>query len=119
MKRTQFKKGQRPHNTKHDGAETVRHTKGKAYVWVRVALGKWREKHRMLWEQHHGRIPKGFNVQFINKNTLDVRIENLYLINRSAQMKENTIHNYPPEVKQAIRAVSKLTRKIKTYEKQD
>lgn len=119
MKRTQFKKGAMPHNTLHDGAERVRVAKGRAYIWVRVAVAKWREKHRLVWEQHNGPIPKGHNVQFRNGNSLDVRIENLYLVARQEQMKHNSIHNYPDEVKQAIRIVGRVKRKIKQYEEQD
>lgn len=119
MKRTQFKKGAMPHNTLHDGAESVRVAKGRAYIWVRVAVNKWREKHRLVWEQHNGPIPKGHNVQFRNGNSLDVRIENLYLVARQEQMKHNSIHNYPDEVKQAIRIVGRVKRKIKQYEEQD
>lgn len=118
-KPTRFKKGQLPHNTLADGIETVRHSKGRPYVWVRVSLGVWREKHRIVWQQKNGPIPKGYNVQFKDGNTLNCDIENLYLIKRSDQISQNTIHRYPAEIKQAIKTLSKLKRKIKEYEKQD
>ncbi len=121
MKRTQFKKGQLPKNTKTDGEITVRtnYKRRTKYYYKRVALGKWKELHRLLWQEHHGPIPRGYNVQFKDGNTLNCTIENLYLIPRNEQMKQNTIHRYTPEVKSAIRLVGKLKRKIKTYEKQD
>lgn len=118
-KSTRFSKGQQPHNTLVDGAERVRHSKGRPYVWVRVSLGVWREKHRLVWQKNYGPIPKGFNVQFKDGDTQNCEPENLYLIKRSDQMNQNTIHRYPAEIKQAIKTLSKLKRKIKQYEKQD
>jgi hypothetical protein len=117
MAKTQFTKGQIPHNTKADGSITVRNCKGRPYKYKRMAKGVWRELHRLIWEQANGPIPKGFNVQFRDKNSLNCSLDNLYLIDRRNQMKENTIHNYPIELKKTIHVLSKLKRKIKHYEK--
>jgi hypothetical protein len=119
--KTRFKKGLKPHNTKEkDGVITVRKDKrGKNYQWIRIREGYWRELHRVTWEQHHGKPPKGFNVQFRDGNTMNCSIENLYLINRQEQMRENTINRYPVEVKKTIRTLGRLKRKIKSYEKQN
>lgn len=48
-------------------------------------------------------------------------IDNLELITRAERMRRNSIHRYPPELKSAIRVISKLKRTIQEveHEKQD
>lgn len=116
---TRFQKGQLPKNTKSDGYLSVRKAKGRPYVWIRIRLNYWRELHRVMWEKTMGPIPKGYNVQFKDKNSLNCEPSNLYLIDRHNQIMQNTIHRYPPEVKSLIRLEGKLKRKIKSYEEQD
>lgn len=95
IKHTFFKKGHQPHNAKKNGDEVKRRSKGKEYWMIKVpGRTKIVYKHRYLWELHHGSIPKGFNVQFKDGNTLNCVIENLYLIDRSNQVIENF---YKPE----------------------
>lgn len=72
----------------------------------------WVFVHRVLWAQHNGPIPTGHAVVFINGDKSDVRIENLTLKSRGGLMAQNTVHNYPEEVRAAIHASSRLTRVI-------
>lgn len=90
-KATRFKKGIRPHNTKPENTISIRGKKNKPekYKYIRIGLGNWMLYHRYLWEQAHGRIPKGYIVAFINGDAMDCRIENLKLISR----KENVLRN--------------------------
>ena len=44
-------------------------------------------KHRMIWEEHHGKIPQGFVVHHKNGNKHDNRIENLELLSCHEHMK--------------------------------
>lgn len=80
-----------PHNTRHPGYEMLRAAhKGKRYWWIKPDDGrKMMPKHRWLWEKAHGPIPKGYNVQFKDGNPLNCVLENLYLIPRDKQMREN------------------------------
>ena len=120
-KATRFKKGNQPHNIKRDQEIVIRtnYKRNIKSVWVRIEKGKWRELHRVLWEQTMGPIPKGINIQFKDRNPLNTHPSNLYMIDRHNQMRQNTIHRYTPEVKELIRLVSKLKRKIKSHEEQD
>lgn len=109
---TMFKKGQRCWNHKEVGSERVNVD---GYIEVKVAEpNKWRLKHRVVWEQHNGEIPKGCNVQFRNGNALDCSIGNLYLISRAEQMaKENSFYaKYPKELQEVIHLKGVVNRLI-------
>ena len=112
---TRFKKGQIPVNVKNVGYERITRD---GYVEIKTEKG-FVLKHRMLWEKYYGTIPKRHVIRFKNGNKQDVRIENLELVTFENNMKDNTIHNYPPEIKTAMRRISKLKRMIKEYEQTD
>lgn len=104
-KATQFKKGLIPHNAKYDGYERINVY---GYIEVRVSSKKFVQKHRLVWEQHNGKIPAGTNIQFRDGNRQNCAIENLYAITRSDQLRENSIINYPPEARKVIRKIAKI-----------
>jgi len=110
---TRFKKGQRIYNEMYDGATTIRNDKtGRKYYWIRKAKANWRMLHVHIWEQEFGKVPQGKIVVFKNKDSLDVRIENLELITLTENMRRNTIARFPIELRTTIRLVRKLERKI-------
>ena len=106
---TFFAAGHKPHNIKWDGYE--RYDKD-GYVMIRVNEGKFRLKHRVIWEQHNGLIPKGMIVIFRDKNRLNFDIKNLELISRQEGIKRNRITNYPPELRNLIKLNNKLKKKL-------
>jgi len=117
-KATRFKKGQLSWNHKPIGSERIDKY---GYVSIKVEEPNiFKQKHRVIWEQHHGPIPKGFNIQFKNGIRTDFAIENLYIITRSDQLKtENSlIAKYPKEVQLAIQAKGALNRQINKLLKQ-
>jgi hypothetical protein len=116
---TRFSKGNLPPNTMHDGAIVIRRcsTTGKPYQYIRVRMGLWDALHRQVYIQHFGPIPKGMIVAFKNRDTMDVRPENLELITRTENMRRNSIQRFPEELKKTIRTLHKLKRTI--HEKQD
>lgn len=84
---TEFKKGILPHNTKTDGAISIRRDKsGRDYKYIRVSLGKWDLYHRVLWKSVHGEIPKDKIVTFIDGDSLNCELDNLKLITRGEHM---------------------------------
>lgn len=114
---TMFKKGHINGNKRAVGSERVNVY---GYIEIKVAEpNRWRLKHRIIWEQHNGIIPEGCNVQFKNHNTLDCRIENLYLISKSEQMRsENSLMaRYPKELRDVIRLKGVVKRQLRKQEK--
>ena len=114
---TMFKKGQNPVNHRDVGSERVNVD---GYIEIKVAEpNRWRLKHRVIWEQVNGAIPKGFNVQFKNHNRQDCRLDNLYLISKAEQMaKENSYWaKYPKEIQELIHLKGVVNRAIHKAEK--
>ena len=114
---TMFKKGHSPVNHREVGSERINVY---GYIEIKVAEpNRWRLKHRVIWEQVNGAIPKGFNVQFKNHNSQDCRIENLYLISKAEQMaKENSFWaKYPKEIQEIIHLKGVVNRAIHKAEK--
>ena len=105
---TEFKPGHQPHNTKYDGYESKRDQ----YWYIRIN-GKFVLKHRYIWEQKFGPIPEGMILKFIDKNTNNIKIENLVLCSKRDHAIQNSIHNYPKEIIEVMR----LTKKIEKYAK--
>lgn len=115
--RTMFKKGQIPTNHRPVGSERVNVD---GYIEIKVAEpNKWKLKHRVIWEQNNGPIPKGYNIQFKDSNPLNVCIDNLYIISRAEQMAtKNSIYaRYPEELRKVIRVKATLKRQITMYNK--
>ena len=103
-----FKKGQSCFNKMKVGEETFT-TDG--YIKVKVGEpNKWRFKHRLVWEVHNGRIPKGMIVTFKDGNKLNCSIDNLVLITCSENMylTKNNLRSNNPEMADLGVAVAKL-----------
>lgn len=109
---TCFKKGNIPPNHKPVGYER----KSRDGYWeVKVAEPRtFKAKHRLLWEQHHGPIPKGVNIVFIDGNTDNITIENL----RAETMEEKfnrccSIHTrFPKELRELVQLKGALQRQL-------
>lgn len=112
-KATRFKKGNVPNN--HRPVGSTRITKD-GYVEVKVSEPNvWDLAHRLVWIKTNGDIPPGHNIQFKDKNRLNIDPVNLYIISRDKQIVQNSINRYPEEIKQLIRAIGKLNKKIKQH----
>lgn len=116
IRATFFKKGNVPHNVVPIGSE--RETKD-GYIEVKVFGNRshrnWKLKHRVVWEQHYGSIPKGHNVQFIDGNRKNCAIENLYLISKNDNLEKNSfngeslakrLYRYTPEEIEALKKIN-------------
>lgn len=118
VKRTWFPKGNLPHNTKEDGLIVERTDKtGRPYLYIRERKSKWELLHRHLWRKHRGEIPEGYIVVFKDGNSKNCVFENLELITKGDNMKRNTIHNLPEDIRNTKLLIGSLNRKINNYVK--
>lgn len=81
--KTEFQKGNRPHNTAPIGTEVI--VKG-GFIKVKTSNDKtpayknWKFKHILVWEKFNGPVPAGKRIIFTNGNRQDCTIENLRLV---------------------------------------
>lgn len=117
IKKTQFKKGNLPHNTKHDLAVSIRPDKrGVKMLFIRIGLGNWKPLHRYNWEQVHGPIAKGLNLIFKDRNAFNCNAGNLELLTNAELMRRNSFWaNYPAPIGRIIQLQGALSRQINKH----
>jgi len=122
--RTQFKRGQLPHNTKYLGHERVSKD---GYVEISVAetnphTGFERRyvlKHKHLWEQVNGPVPEGMFLKCLDSNRQNTDPSNWELMPRATLPYLTGFRGIDydaaePELKPAILAVAKLKHKVRS-----
>jgi len=67
---------------------------------------------RYLWEKHFGAIPKDHIVTFKDRNPLNVTIDNLVLVDRSANARRD-LRKYPEQVRNVEKLLKKFNQLIK------
>lgn len=111
---TWFKKGQLPHNTKHEGYISVRRDPtGRQYFWMNLGGKRYQMLHRYLWERANGPVPAGHRVTFRDGNQGNCVLENLELVTDQEAMRRNSIMNWPPDIRDAMRLIGRLNNTIK------
>lgn len=83
---TQFQKGMKPHNYVPIGSERINSS---GYIDIKIDEKKWKQKHRIIWEQENGPIPKNCCLIFADSNKLNVNLDNLILVTRKELFKMN------------------------------
>lgn len=85
-----FKKGDTPHNRLPIGSERISKD---GYIEVKVQDGKYNGnyefKHRLMWKEHHGPIPKGMVVIIKVGNRQNFTINDLELISHREHVLRN------------------------------
>ena len=117
---TSFKKGQKPHNYKPLGSERI--TKdGYCEIKVSDTGRRWIPKHVLIYEKHHGKVPKGSAVIFLDGDKRNFDIDNLYLVTRSqlAMLNKNSLIQKDAELTKTAINVVDLMKKISAMEKKD
>lgn len=112
----QFKKGNMPPNYVPVG--TINYTTD-GYPKEKIGEpNKWVLKHRKVWEEHHGPIPKGYSVCFLDRDKNNYDISNLILLSNEelARMNQNNYFSSDPELTKLGAGITKLSRKIKQQE---
>lgn len=111
--KSQFKKGNEPHNTKKAGLITQRADKtGRIYQYIKIENSNWQLLQRVIYEKYYGAIHKNYIVKFKDGNTMNCEIENLQLISKKENMQQNTISRFPPELISVIKLTAKLNKQI-------
>lgn len=91
-RKTCFKKGNIPHNHKLIGSERI--TKY-GYIEIKIAEpNKWQLKHRYIYEQAYGAIPKGNKLIFLDGNKLNISLDNLQVISNEQSLIMNQKHYF-------------------------
>jgi hypothetical protein len=113
-KGSMFQKGIIPVNKKPEGSERYDMD---GFTLIKVGT-KYVHKHRHIYEQEYGiKVPKDYVVAFADGNKKNLDISNLVLMTRADNMRRNTLHRYPAELKSIIKLTNKLKRII--HEKQN
>lgn len=80
LKPTMFQKGNLS-NARPVGSERI---DVDGYTYIKVAKpNKWKRKHRVLWEEKYGTIPKGYKLIFADGNKQNLNFDNLVLVSDS------------------------------------
>lgn len=101
-----FKKGNLPKNWKPVGHQRIID----GYIMEKVEEpNKFRFKHQLVWEEHHGQIPKEMVLWFIDGNRQNCSIDNLELIKKTEQIRRNQlkVNQAPGEIQETLKLVAK------------
>jgi hypothetical protein len=109
IKRTMFKPGHKPGNTKKVGSIRIDH---EGYTYIKISDADWRLKHRVVYENVNGPVPDDHVVIFKDNNLQNFDINNLQVISQKENMLRNTIHQYPEQIQELIKLKNKLKKKI-------
>ena len=90
------------------------------YTRIKTGDNEWEFIQRYVWRKHHGEIPPGHSVIFLDGNTDNYNIENLALVNRNELMKYNSmrLNSNDIELNKTAVNLAKLIVKVKEIEKQ-
>lgn len=87
-RKTTFKKGNVPHNHKSVGSERI-NVEGYSEIKIKEP-NVWEYKHRMIYEQHYGKVPEGYVVMFADKDRQNFDIDNLILVSKHEDLIMNS-----------------------------
>lgn len=105
---TLWKKGNIPHTARPVGYERINRD---GHIEIKVeGQRQMVYKHRWVWEQANGEIPKGMVVSFRNGIRTDCRIENLILLTRAelARLNQSYIKYSTPETHETCILLAKI-----------
>lgn len=101
-----FKKGVRSSNYRPVGSERVDSKDG--YIIIKVQdegkfQERWKHKHIVVWEKHHGKVPEDHVVVFLDTDRTNTDITNLELLSRAelSRMNRENLFSDDPEITKA------------------
>ena len=110
-RKTTFKKGNIPKNHRIVGSERISKD---GYIEIKVAEpNKWKYKHRVIYEKYYGKIPKGYNVIFLDGNKQNLDISNLKVISKHDNliMNENNLRFNDKALTESAYLIAKIENK--------
>lgn len=114
-----FKKGHGGFNTRPIGSERVCSKDG--YILVKTKMPRtWERKHLIEWRKHHGAIPKGHCIRFLDNDRTNCDINNLVCIHRGANAvinHQNPANTDNPDLNHAIILTEQLKHTVKNIDK--
>ena len=116
--KTSYKKGNIPQSYKPVGTERI--TKD-GYTEIKVKdPNVWKLKHRIIYEEHYGEIPKGYVVMFLDRDKSNFDINNLILISRNQlrSLNQNDLIKDDPELTKSGIILADLLIKINEKDKE-
>lgn len=124
--KTWFEKGHLPHNTKPIGYERITRD---GYIEVKVKMRPSRPncndnfvaKHRLIWEEAHGSIPKGCKLMFLDGNKQNVELSNLALVTNGEEAVVNRrgLKSNDPELTKVGIALAKVKISVSNAKKKN
>ena len=118
MAPTMFRQGHLPQNTDPIGTEKML---ADGYVWVKIddqpkakKNVNWKQKHRLVWEQHNGPIPEGSLIIFKDGNRQNFDISNLACVTRAehARLNQGNLRKADPDLTEAGILIAKIRTSI-------
>ena len=116
--KTSYKKGNIPQSYKPVGTERI--TKD-GYTEIKVKdPNVWKLKHRIIYEEHYGEVPKGYVVMFLDRDKSNFDINNLILISRNQlrSLNQNDLIKDDPELTKSGIILADLLIKINEKDKE-
>jgi hypothetical protein len=107
-KASEFKKGNLPQNYLPVGTERISKD---GIIEVKFKdPNRWRSKHSVIYEQHHGAIPKCHVVIFVDGDRANLSIDNLVLVSRAelAVLNKRGFKNEPKALKKSVIGLAKV-----------
>lgn len=115
--KTSFKKGNIPANHKEVGYEKI-NTDG--YIEIKIAEPNiFKLKHRYLYEQKYGEIPKGYNLIFADGNRQNLNLDNLILVSNAQLLiiNQKKLYKKNKELTKSGVAVAKVLEQVNKRKK--
>lgn len=117
---TMFKKGNIPANARAIGSERVDKN---GYILIKTQDGhknkNWTRKHRYLYEQEYGKVPKGYKVIFADGNIRNFDLNNLIVVSDAEEliMNQHKLFKEDTELTKSGVAIAKLLDKVNKRKK--
>jgi hypothetical protein len=121
MTETQFKSEPHLEDRKPLGTKVMR---ADGYIWIKINndlpfKNRWKQLHRLIWEEHNGPIPKEKKLMFLDGDPTHVVIDNLALVSSRENLEMNRygLNSKDPELTKTGINIAKVNIKLRERSK--